>query len=192
MATANPQGIMALPMEGASADTGAPAQPQLGLDDSYDAVQQGLQNASPDAYSAVNAELANLVPQLDQLPDEVLDQLLQIVQYMHDRPKEYAQLLKDLIDQGIVDQGDFPDEYDPEFLATLGMVIMQARKNRQGAQQGAMPIQEAPVPPAGMARGGIAEAAHMVASRGRGQDTMLAHITPKEDRKSTRLNSSHP
>jgi hypothetical protein len=180
MATANPQGIMALPMEGASADTGAPAQPQLGLDDSYDAVQQGLQNASPDAYSAVNAELANLVPQLDQLPDEVLDQLLQIVQYMHDRPKEYAQLLKDLIDQGIVDQGDFPDEYDPEFLATLGMVIMQARKNRQGAQQGAMPIQEAPVPPAGMARGGIAEAAHMVASRGRGQDTMLAHITPKE------------
>ena len=182
MATANPQGIMALPTGGTPADTGAPAQPQLGLDDSYDAVQQGLQNASPDAHSAVNTELANLVPQLDQLPDEVLDQLLQIVQYMHDRPKEYAQLLKDLIDQGIIDQGDFPDEYDPEFLATFGMVIMQARKNRQGAQQGAMPIQQAPVPPVGMARGGIAEAAHMVASRGRGQDTMLAHITPKEAR----------
>jgi hypothetical protein len=152
----------------------------LGLDDSYDAVQQGLQNASPDASSAVNAELAKIVPQLDQLPDEVLDQLLQIVQYMHDRPEEYAQLLKDLVDEGIVEEGDFPEEYDPEFLATLGMVIMQARKTRQAAQQGAMPIQQAPVPPANMARGGIAEAAHMVASRGRGQDTMLAHITPRE------------
>jgi hypothetical protein len=183
MATAaDSQGIMALPTGGAPADTGAPAQPQLGLDDSYDAVQQGLQNASPDAHTAVNAELAQLAPQLDQLPDEVLDQLLQIVQYMHDNPKEYAQLLKDLVDEGIIDQGDFPEEYDPEFLATLGMVIMQARKTRQGAQQGAMPIQEAPVPPANMARGGIAEAAHMVASRGRGQDTMLAHITPQEAR----------
>jgi hypothetical protein len=152
----------------------------LGLDDSYDAVQQGLQNASPDAHSAVNDELAKLAPQLDQLPDETLDQLLQIVQYMHDNPKEYAQCVKELVDAGIISEGDFPEEYDPEFLATLGMVVMQARKTRQGAQQGAMPAQEAPVPPANMARGGIAEAAHMVASRGRGQDTMLAHITPQE------------
>lgn len=183
MATAaDSQGIMALPMEGAPPDTGAQAQPQLGLDDSYDAIQEGLQNASPDAHTAVNAELAKLAPQLDQLPDEVLDQLLQIVQYMHDNPKEYPQLLKDLVDEGIVEEGDFPEEYDPEFLATFGMVIMQARKTRQAAQQGAMPIQQAPVPPVGMARGGIAEAAHMVASRGRGEDTMLAHITPQEAR----------
>lgn len=183
MATASDsQGIMALPMEGASANSGAQAQPQLGLDDSYDAIQEGLQNASPDAHTAVNAELAKLAPQLDQLPDEVLDQLLQIVQYMHDNPKEYPQLLKDLVDEGIVEEGDFPEEYDPEFLATFGMVIMQARKTRQAAQQGAMPIQQAPIPPVGMARGGIAEAAHMVASRGRGQDTMLAHVNPQEAR----------
>jgi hypothetical protein len=146
MATANPQGIMALPAESAS------AQPQLGLDDSYDAVQQGLQNASPDAYAAVNAELGKLAPALDQLPDETLDQLLQIVQYMHDNPNEYAQCLKDMIEAGIVSEGDFPEEYDPEFLATVGMVIMQARKTRQGAQ-GAAPVTPAPIPPAGMARG---------------------------------------
>jgi len=180
MATANPQGIMALPAEGAPADTSASAQqPQLGLDDSYDAIQQGLQNASPDAHSAVNAELAKLAPQLDQLPDEVLDQLLQVIQYMHDNPQEYAKSLKEMIDAGIIDEGDFPEEYDPEFLATMGMVIMQSRKTRQGAQQSA-PVTPAPMPPAGMARGGIAEAAHIVASRGRGKDSMLAHITPRE------------
>jgi len=181
MATAaDSQGIMALPMEGASTNSGAQSQPQLGLDDSYDAIQEGLQNASPEAYTAVNAELAKLAPQLDQLPDEVLDQLLQIVQYMHDRPEEYAQLLKNLVDEGIVEEGDFPEEYDPEFLATFGMVLMQARKTRQAAQQGAMPVQQAPVPPVGMARGGIAEAARMVANRGRNGDTLLAHITPEE------------
>lgn len=180
MATANPQGIMALPAGGAPADTDTPSQPQLGLDDSYDAVQQGLQNASPDAYSAVNAELAKLVPQLDQLPDEVLDQLLQIVQYMHDNPKEYSKALQELVNAGIIEEGDFPEEYDPEFLATLGMVIMQAKKSRQGPQSEAAQPTAMPMPPAGMARGGIAEAAHMVASKGRGRDTMLAHITPKE------------
>lgn len=180
MATANPQGIMALPAGGAPVDTDTPSQPQLGLDDSYDAVQQGLQNASPDAYSAVNAELAKLVPQLDQLPDEVLDQLLQIVQYMHDNPKEYSKALQELVNAGIIEEGDFPEEYDPEFLATLGMVIMQAKKSRQGPQSEAAQPTAMPMPPAGMARGGIAEAAHMVASKGRGRDTMLAHITPKE------------
>jgi len=185
MATANPQGIMALPTGGATADTGtspdtgAPAQPQMGLDDSYDAVQQGLQNASPDAHSAVNAELAKIAPQLDQLTDEAIDQLLQIIQYMYDNPKDYAQALQDLIAQGVVEAGDLPEEHDPEFLSMFGMILMQAKKSRQGSQQSA-PIQEAPVPPMGMARGGIAEAAHMVASRGRGQDTMLAHITPRE------------
>lgn len=174
MATASPQGIMALPAEGSM------PQPQLGLDDSYDAVQQGLQNASPDAHSAVNAELAKLTPQLDQLPDEVLDQLLQIIQYMHDNPEEYAKVVQELVSAGIISQGDFPDEYDPEFLATLGMVVMQAKKSRQGSSEASAQPTAMPMPPANMARGGIAEAAHMVASKGRGRDTMLAHITPRE------------
>jgi hypothetical protein len=179
MATANPQGIMALPAGGAPAETRAPAQPQLGLDDSYDAVQQGLQNASPDASSVVNAELAKIVPQLDQLPDDILDQLLQVIQFLHDNPDKYAQAVKELVDEGIIDEGDFPEEYDPEFLATFGMVIMQARKSRRGAQ-GAAPVTPPLMPPVGMARGGIAEAVNMVASQGRGQDTMLAHINPRE------------
>ena len=178
MATAaNPQGIMALPAGDAPVDTGAPAQPQLGLNDSYDAVQQGLRNASPIASQGVNDELSKIAPMLDQLPDEVLDQLLQIVQYMHDNPSEYAAVIKELVDGGIIEAGDFPEEYDPEFISTLGMIIMHAKQSRQGS---ASLITQAPVPPANMARGGIAEAARMVASRGRGGDTMLAHINPEE------------
>lgn len=179
MAKADSQGIMALPAQGAPDDTGASALPQMGLDDSYDAVQQGLQNASPQASDAVNAELAKLSPVLDQMPDELIDQLLQIIQYMHDNPKEYAKCVQKLIETGLVQEGDFPEDFDPEFLATIGLALTHAKKSRQGSQ-GAAPMAQAPVPPPGMARGGIAEAAHMVASRGRGKDTMLAHITPKE------------
>jgi len=179
MATMNPEGIMALPAGGAPAGTGAPEQPQLTLNDSYDAVQEGLQNASPDAHAAVNAELANIIPQLDSLSDEELDELFQIIQYLYDNPDKYAQTLAQLIADGSIEAGDLPEEHDPEFLATFGMILMQAKKSRQASQQSA-PIQQPPVPPMGMARGGIAEAARMVASQGRGTDTMLAHINPQE------------
>ena len=179
MATANPQGIMALPAGDASAGTGAPEQPQLTLNDSYDAVQEGLQNASPDAHAAVNAELSGIIPQLDSLSDEELDELFQIIQFLYDNPDKYAQTISQLIADGSIEAGDLPEEHDPEFLATFGMVLMQAKKSRQASQQSA-PIQQAPVPPMGMARGGIAEAARMVASQGRGTDTVLAHINPQE------------
>jgi hypothetical protein len=179
MATMNPEGIMALPAGGAPAGTGAPEQPQLTLNDSYDAVQEGLQNASPDAHAAVNAELANIIPQLDSLSDEELDELFQIIQYLYDNPDKYAQTLAQLIADGSIEAGDLPEEHDPEFLATFGMILMQAKKSRQASQQSA-PIQQPPVPPMGMARGGIAEAARMVASQGRGTDTVLAHINPQE------------
>jgi hypothetical protein len=179
MATANPQGIMALPAGGASAGTGAPEQPELTLNDSYDAIQEGLQNASPDAHAAVNAELSGIIPQLDSLSDEELDELLQIIQFLYDNPDKYTQTIAQLISDGSIEAGDLPEEFDPEFLATFGMVLMQAKKSRQASQQSA-PIQQPPVPPMGMARGGIAEAARMVASQGRGTDTVLAHINPQE------------
>lgn len=180
MATANPQGIMALPAGGKSADTGAPEQPELTLNDSYDAIQEGLQNASPDAHAAVNAELSGIIPQLDSLSDEELDELLQIIQFLYDNPDKYTQTIAQLIADGSIEAGDLPEEHDPEFLATFGMILMQAKKSRQASQQSSAPIQQPPVPPMGMARGGIAEAARMVASQGRGADTMLAHINPRE------------
>jgi hypothetical protein len=64
------------------------------------------------------------------------DQLLQVIQFLHDNPDKYAQAVKELVDEGIIDEGDFPEEYDPEFLATFGMIIMQARKSRRGGARG--------------------------------------------------------
>ena len=170
------QGIMSLPQGGKEAP---PAAPQMGLDESYEAVRGGLQDVSPEADAAMQQTLAQITPQLDQLSDEQLDSMIQIFQYLHDHPEEYDEKVKELINAGIVDEDTMPDKYDPEVLATLMVVFMEAKKQRQAGNQreAAMAM---PQPPAGMARGGIADAARMVASKGRSGDTMLAHITPKE------------
>ena len=173
MATADQQGIMALPQDAAAQP---PAQPQMGLDESYDAVKQGLTNASPAASQQLSQMMAKITPELDQLDDNQINSLLQLIQYLHDHPDEYAERVKELVDQGIIDEGDFPPDYNPEFLAAVGTVLLHALNDRQGGAQAAPEM----TPPATMARGGIADAARQVANSGRGQDTMLAHITPRE------------
>jgi hypothetical protein len=143
-----------------------------------------LSDASPEASAQVQESLNQLLPALDQISDEDLDTLIQIVQYMHDHEEEYASAVSQLVQAGIVQDGTFPPEYDPEFIATLGMVLLEAKRQRggapeQGMQQPPMPMQQ---PPMQLAAGGIAEAARMLAGQGRGGDTMLAHINKDEAR----------
>jgi hypothetical protein len=76
-----------------------------------------------------------------------------------------------LLKRCVIDAGDLPAEYDEEVLATVSGLLMQALRTKQVG----MPQQ-----PQGFAMGGIADAARIVAAQGRGQDTMLAHITPEE------------
>lgn len=180
---AEDQGIMSLPMEGEAASQNMP---QMPLEESYDAVQQGLQNASPQAAADIQQLMAGITPQLDQLSDEELNTLLQIVQYLYEGGEaEYAKRLQEVIAAGAIDAGDLPEEFDPEVLSSIGTVLLQAIRQRQGgmqAEQGPMPTGQEPMPPAQFARGGIADAARIVASRGRSGDTMLAHINPAEAR----------
>lgn len=169
------QGIMALP----ESDQ-APA-PQLSLDESYGAVRQGLQNANPQAAQILDQTLAKFKPMLAQLDDQTLNSLLQLMQYMKQNEAEYPELLRKIIEAGIVQPGVFPEQYDPEFLATMIMVLTSERKDRQQSADQA-PAQPEMAPPPGMAHGGIADAARAAMSQGRGKDSMLAHISPKEAR----------
>jgi hypothetical protein len=148
----------------------------MSLDESYGAMQQGLKNASPDASGAVTSTLNSIVPMLDQLDDKMLDALLQVVQYLKDHEQEYSQLVAQIEQEGGGLAGIFPPEYDPEFLGTLAAILMHAKQSRSQGQEAAPEL----APPPGMARGGIAEAARAVAREGRGNDSMIAHITPRE------------
>lgn len=175
MATTPQQGIMALPEND---QMNAPQQQELSLDDSYDAIRQGLQETSPIASQNLQQAIAPIMQHLDQLDDQQLDALLQVVRAMHDNPEMYKEIVQQLVDNGILNQGEFPEEYDAEFLATLGSALLEAKRTRNPVQQAAP---EAPMqPPMAMAKGGIAEAVKTVAAQGRRGDTMLAHINPQE------------
>lgn len=170
---AEDQGIMSLPQGAQSAP------PELTLEDSHDAVMQGLQNASPQAATDVQQLVQSILPQLDQLSDEELDMVLQAIQYLYEGgEKEYATRLQEIISSGLLDAGDLPNDFDPEILSAIGTVLLQAKQQRQMGNQREQALQ----PPAQFARGGIAEAARLVASKGRTGDTMLAHINADEAR----------
>ena len=146
--------------------------PQLSPMESYDSVTTALNIASPDAASQYEQTMnMSLPPELMDMSAEEIGQLLQLFQFLQDNPEEYPAAIAELIKDGIIDEGDLPPEYDDEVLATVSALLMQALKTKQGA----MPQQ-----PQGFAMGGIADAARIVANQGRGQDTMLAHITPDE------------
>jgi len=178
------QGIMALP-ENQGMQT-----PQLSMMDSYEAMQQGLQNARPDASMELEEALAEIRGELEELTDEQLAQLMEAVQGLYGDPQNYAKEVADMVAEGLIDAEDLPPEYDEEFLSALLMVLVDAQRSRMAAAGAEQPLPEAPMgmapmgmmPPQGFARGGIAEAARMVANSGRRGDTMLAHITPSEAR----------
>jgi hypothetical protein len=160
-------GIMALP-ENQDAQV-----PTLSLDDSYDAVKQALSAARPDAAIESDAAMSEMSGIADELSNEELGAMIDIIQYLYDNKDQYKQLVSELITDGIIEQGDLPEEYDPEFLSTFGTILLEERKSR-GTDR--------PPFPEKFARGGIAEAARIVANQGRYGDTMLAHITPEEAR----------
>ena len=182
MAIAPNQGIMALPeSQGAQA-------PSLSLSDSYDAMQQGLMQARPDAYMEMQEALAEIRPELEELTDEQLALLIQALQDLYNDPQNYAAKVQELVKNRFLESAEeLPPEYDEEFIATLLMVLVDIQRTRQGMTapmpqpDGGMPPGMMP-PPQQFARGGIADAARIVASQGRNGDTMLAHITPQEAR----------
>ena len=161
----NQAGIMALPDN--------QDMQKLSIFDSYDATNEALTAARPDAAGDISAEMQSLQGIADDLGDEELDAVIEAVQYLYENKEDYAKNIAELISGGAIEEGTFPAEYDPEFLATFNSILLEERKSR-GADQ--------PPFPEKFARGGIAEAARIVANQGRYGDTMLAHITPEEAR----------
>jgi hypothetical protein len=184
MATSPNQGIMGLQEDYFSKGM---LPPEMGLE-----VADGtMQNLNPQLRPAVDGLTSEISGQLADISDEELDQVIQLVQQLYDEPDNYAQNRAALIQSGELTEEDLPPEYDPEALATMLYVLRKEKQMRMGGMsnmspgQGTMPpmagvAPEMMQPPQGFARGGIAEAARLVAGSGRFGDTMLAHITPRE------------
>ena len=179
------EGIMAL--NAANAGAGMPPE-DTEIDmfefrrQAYPVVKDSVREVSPEAYGEMQSMLSSELAGAGDLDPEGVKQLLEIVDYINENPEQYPEIRAELISEGVIDEDDFPAEMDVEYFATLEVVLQEAL---MGSDAQAAEMAQGPVgmmPPQGFAKGGIAEAAQLVANRGRYGDTMLAHITPAEAR----------
>jgi len=180
------EGIMGLPAGQAMQDPRPTDQPlYVSSADSYDAALTalGMSSGDPAQAEAVRQAVRESIDELDLSPAEV-SALLEVLEYMSQKPDEYPQLRQRLIDTGMMDADDLPEEYDPAF---LGVAIMALNEYQASGAQGAQaPMEMSPavegLEPMAMADGGLADVAKYLASQGRNGDSILAHITPGEAR----------
>lgn len=126
-------------------------------------IQQAIQAAARDprfqqALQVAQAELSDVSP-------EQIDELIQLLELMLQRPKDYAQILAAAVQDDMVDAGDLPEQFDATVIASALVVLYKLR--------------EGGAPEVAMARGGLTRM-RTLAARGRMGDTMLAHISPEE------------
>jgi hypothetical protein len=176
------EGIMALPqgmgMEGEQAQQ---QQPTVTSADSYDAAMTALGMARPGEDAALKEAIRQNIGDLQLTPAQ-LDVLIQVFTYVSQNPGDYKNLLQKMIEGDALDEGDMPAEYDPEFIGAMLAVLQEMRQMQgAGAQE---PMDMSPVveglQPVGMASGGLADVGQYLAAKGRGGDSILAHITPEE------------
>ena len=176
------EGIMALPqgmgMEGEQAQQ---QQPTVTSADSYDAAMTALGMVNPGEDAALKEAIRQNIGDLQLAPAQ-LDMLIQVFEYISQNPSEYKSLIQDLIKADALDEGDMPEEYDPEFIGVMLAVLQEMRQMQSAGAQEAMNMGPAVegMQPMAMASGGLADVASYLAGQGRNGDTMLAHITPQE------------
>lgn len=181
------EGIMSLP---AGADMQGDQALRVSSADSYDAALTALGQVDPQALAAARESLRQNLSEMN-ISSAELEMIIEMFEYVSQRPDQYPALVKQLEKQGIVDPGEMPEEYDPVFLGTMLSLLNEMKVMRaEGAQA---PMQMGPgavPPPMAMAEGGLADVAEYLASKGRNGDSMLAHITPEEAQMLKRMGGS--
>jgi hypothetical protein len=187
------EGIMALPMPGPEERGSRAERPTVTSTDSYDAALTALGMANPDALAGLQGELGQSLAGIEIAPEE-LSLIIQMFEELINNPRRYKELRSQIIQQGVVDAADLPEEYDLELLSTILAVLNELKLSQIRGAQAPMamsPVMQEPAPPPmQMAEGGLADMAQYLASKGRRGDTMLAHITPEEAEMLKRMGGS--
>lgn len=127
-----------------------------------------------------------------------IDSLIKFLEAAVDHPEHYDKLRAAAIMDGKLDQDTLPPEFNPQIIISLLIALYGLRDRIAGKEQqpnqGMMPQpqqrpmmppappmpQQGMMPAQPMAQGGLASAAQHIQAAGRGGDTMLAHINPRE------------
>jgi len=183
------EGIMNLPQ-------GQEMQQQAGVPDTraldsmapnsgaYRNINKNLQDLDPRMVEQYKAAIAPVLARLDMSADQI-DKMIQFFDYLSANKDQYKQLIQQLIDQGAMQPGDLPEEYDGTLIAVIQLVLHQKRGDSSFQDQqgiGSLPQGQGQSerPPFAMKTGGLVDAAKHIQSMGRNGDKILAHINPQE------------
>lgn len=112
------------------------------------------------AVDAMEAQVARM-----PIVPEDLDEAIQLLEFVLQNPDKYQEVRAAAIKDKLIEPQMIPEQYDQVFVVSLLIALygLQDRLKKQG-----------------YARGGLAVAARRVAAAGRGGDSQLAHINPRE------------
>jgi len=111
--------------------------------------------------------IAEMEKQISRMPvaPEDLDDGIAVLESMVEHPEDYEKIKADVIASGDLPEGILPDKFDAIVIVAL-LVALYGLQEKLGSQ--------------GYARGGLKVAARRLQKAGRGGDSMLAHINPRE------------
>lgn len=133
-------------------------------------IKAALAKDNPE-YAPVYEEAMDAATQQLDLPVDQLQLVITALEYILKNEKEYPRIRQQVVSQGIVDDEDMPEQFDRGYFTAM-LVMAQEAINRKR--------QTNMVEPQGFAKGGLADAAEALRQKGRGGDTILAHINPEE------------
>jgi len=122
------------------------------------------------AVDAMEAQLARrpIVP-------EDLDKAIGLLEFVLQNPDKYQEVRDAAVKDGIVDAQMVPEQFDQVFIVSM-LIALYGLQDRLKTK--------------GYARGGLAVAARRVAAAGRGGDSQLAHVNPREAEMLKRMGGS--
>lgn len=124
------------------------------------------ENLDPEKKKA----LSGLADEIAALPLQKLKVFDQLLNFLEQHANRYPEVVDELVRNGAVDEGDMPTEYNPTIFATIHAMVRESIKKASSSAKE-------------FAKGGLAsvkESAKRVQAAGRGEDKVLAHITPAE------------
>lgn len=126
--------------------------------------QQILQLAKQDPRFSKAVLIAEQRTQNLPIAPESLDELVKMLEFVLNNPKQYPQIRQAVIKDRYVKEEDMPPQFNAVMLISMLILLygMQEHKAHK------------------LARGGLATAARQLQAHGRNGDTMLAHINPQE------------
>ncbi len=132
-----------------------------------------LVKQSPQVQQAVDV----IEQQLARAPimPEDIDEIIAMLEAVVEDPNRYPEVRAAAVKDGFISDRDAPQEYDPAFVIAV-LVALYEYRDRLSTQ--------------GYARGGLKVAARQLASAGRGGDSVLAHINPREAEMLRRMGGS--